>query len=98
MAGFKRVPLRGSDELFRPTQDTGDVVDTPDVQFEAVAPVETSQPGLVLVELSPGEIQTLVEALQVSRYPDRARPRPTMPAFERLGALQDKLRGQLPEE
>jgi hypothetical protein len=52
----------------------------------------------VMVELSPGEIQTLVEALQVSRYPDRARPRPTMPAFERLGALQDKLRGYLPEE
>ena len=92
MPGFKRVPLRGSDELFRPTGDTGDVVDTPDVQ------IETSQPGLVMVELSPGEIQTLVEALQVSRYPDRARPRPTMPAFERLGALQDKLRGHLPEE
>jgi len=51
-----------------------------------------------MVELSPGEIQTLVEALQVSRYPDRARPRPTMPAFERLGALQDKLRAHLPEE
>lgn len=92
MPGFKRVPLRGSDELFRPTGDAGDVVDTPDVQ------IETSQPGLVMVELSPGEIQTLVEALQVSRYPDRARPRPTMPAFERLGALQDKLRGHLPEE
>jgi hypothetical protein len=92
MPGFKRVPLRGSDELFRPTGDTGDVVDTPEVQ------IETSQPGLVMVELSPGEIQTLVEALQVSRYPDRARPRPTMPAFERLGALQDKLRGYLPEE
>jgi hypothetical protein len=92
MPGFKRVPLRGSDELFRPTGDTGDVVDTPEVQ------IETSQPGLVMVELSPGEIQTLVEALQVSRYPDRARPRPTMPAFERLGALQDKLRGHLPEE
>lgn len=96
MAGFKRVPLRGSDELFRPTGDTGDVVDTPDVQVDA--PIETSQPGLVLVELSPGEIQTLVEALQVSRYPDRARPRPTMPAFERLGALQDKLRTHLPED
>ncbi len=92
MPGFKRVPLRGSDELFRPTGDTGDVVDTPEVQ------IETSQPGLVMVELSPGEIQTLVEALQVSRYPDRARPRPTMPAFERLGALQDKLRGHLPAE
>jgi len=94
MAGFKRVPLRGSDELFRPTGDApgGDVVDTPEVQLE------TSQPGLVMVELSPGEIQTLVEALQVSRYPDRARPRPTMPAFERLGALQDKLRAHLPQE
>ncbi|HEX6348111.1 MAG TPA: hypothetical protein VF160_01835 [Candidatus Dormibacteraeota bacterium] len=95
MAGFKRVPLRGSDELFRPTADPNvqpDLVDTPEVQ------VETSQPGLVMVELSPGEIQTLVEALQVSRYPDRARPRPTMPAFERLGALQDKLRSHLPEE
>ena len=95
MAGFKRVPLRGSDELFRPTADpntTPDIVDTPEVQ------VETSQPGLVMVELSPGELQTLVEALQVSRYPDRARPRPTMPAFERLGALQDKLRAHLPEE
>jgi hypothetical protein len=93
MAGFKRVPLRGSDELFRPTADAaGDVVDTPEVQ------IETSQPGLVMVELSPGEIQTLVEALQVSRYPDRARPRPTMPAFERLGALQDKLRAHLPQE
>ncbi len=92
MPGFKRVPLRGSDELFRPTGDTGDVVDTPEVQ------IETSPPGLVMVELSPGELQTLVEALQVSRYPDRARPRPTMPAFERLGALQDKLRGHLPAE
>ena len=92
MAGFKRVPLRGSDELFRTTADSGDIVDTPEVQ------VETSQPGLVMVELSPGEITTLVEALQVSRYPDRARPRPTMPAFERLGALQDKLRSHLPQE
>ena len=97
MAGFKRVPLRGSDELFRPTGDTGDVVDTPEVQIEATS-IETSQPELVLVELSPGEIQTLMKALQVSRYPDRARPRPTMPAFERLGALQDKLRAHLPEE
>ena len=94
MAGFKRVPLRGSDELFRTTgdPDSEPVIDTPDVQ------IEPSQPGLVMVELSPGEIQTLVEALQVSRYPDRARPRPTMPAFERLGALQDKLRAHLPEE
>jgi len=92
MAGFKRVPLRGSDELFRPTSDSGEIVDTPEVQ------IETSLPGLVMVELSPGEITTLVEALQVSRYPDRARPRPTMPAFERLGALQDKLRSHLPQE
>ena len=33
MAGFKRVPLRGSDELFRPT---GDPSTTPDIVVSAI--------------------------------------------------------------
>ena len=63
MAGFKRVPLRGSDELFRPTGDpntTPDIVDTPEVQ------VETSQPGLVMVELDSPPPQP-VPAIETAR-------------------------------
>lgn len=86
--GFKRVRLSGSDELFRETRRERDAEPPP--------PTPEPPPGLN-VELTADELRAIVAALQLARFPERTRPRPTMTEFETLGALQERLRELLAE-
>ena len=88
--GFKRVSLLGSEELFRPTRP--EVVETDDTIAEVVdrKPVEKHYRTL---HLTPDEIDLLLEAIQVTKYPDRPRPKPSLDKHERLDALRAKLQG-----
>ena len=88
--GFKRVSLVGSEELFRPTKpDTGET-------DEAISEVVDRRPPpvekhLKTVHLSPDEVELMLDAIQVAKYPDRPRPKPSLDKHERL----DRLRGKL---
>jgi hypothetical protein len=85
---FKRARLSGSDELFRPTRPEGDAAEEGQAGAPPVEPVTDT----LSVELAPNEIRSIVEALQVVRFPERQRPRLLSTEFERLGALQERLR------
>ena len=89
MPNFKRVSLAGSEELFRPTRPQ--VVEDTD---EVITEVITRRPEEKLyraVNLTPGEVDLLLEAIQVAKYPDRPRPKPSLEKHDRLDALRDKL-------
>jgi len=89
MPNFKRVSLAGSEELFRPTRPQV-VEDTDDVITEVIdrRPEEKLYRA---VNLTPGEVDLLLEAIQVAKYPDRPRPKPSLEKHDRLDALRDKL-------
>jgi hypothetical protein len=93
MRGFRRAQLRGSDELFRPTepeqleQPLGARDDRPAVTAVPAEP----PPDLRSVRLTEREIQTLAEAVQHLKFPQRASNRPSVDDFERLDALRQKL-------
>lgn len=90
MGQFKRARLSGSDELFRPTR-AGEAEGS--VEGPPTEPVADT----LSVELTVAEIQAVVEALQLARFPERQRPRPRMDEFERLAELQERLRKLIPE-
>ena len=93
MRGFRRAQLRGSDELFRPT-------DEPPVQQEVIA---VDVPAAVRtvpaapahdqrsVRLSHAEIELLADSLQHLKFPQQHGTRPSMERFEQLEALRQKL-------
>ncbi len=73
----KRARLPGSEELFRDTR----------YQAQSEPPA-----GAVRVDLTPEELRWIVDAIQLARYPELQRQRPTITHYERLGELQDRLR------
>ena len=79
---FKRKRLPGSEELFR------------DTRSEAVGPNPPPVPPAdqIAVALDPEEVRWIVDAIQMARFPEMQRARPTMTRYEQLGALQDRLR------
>jgi L-arabinose isomerase len=91
MPNFKRVSLVGSEELFRPTRPQV-VEDTDDVIKETV-----DRPGRVKeivykpINFTPEEIELLLDAVQVAKYPDRPRPKPPLDRFDSLDALRMKI-------
>ncbi|HXN92592.1 MAG TPA: hypothetical protein VN906_14025 [Candidatus Sulfotelmatobacter sp.] len=92
MPNFKRVSLVGSEDLFRATRPQV-VTDTDDVIKEAV-----DRPGRVKEEIvyktlnfTPEEIELLLEAVQVAKYPDRPRAKPALDKFDALDALRLKI-------
>jgi hypothetical protein len=89
MPNFKRVTLAGSEELFRPTRPQV-VQDTEEVITEVLdrRPNETSYKQ---VSLTPDEVALLLEAIQVAKFPDRPRPKPSLEKHDRLDLLRDKL-------
>jgi hypothetical protein len=90
--GFKRVSLVGSEELFRPTKP--DSEDTDEVINEVVdRKPPPPDKHLKTVHLSPEEVDLLLEAIQVAKYPDRPRPKPSLDKHERLDRLRGKLQG-----
>ncbi len=97
MSQFKRVRLRGSDELFRDTRADAEARAEPADGGGGPPPPGEPVVETLSVALTVEEVRDLVEALQLARFPDRQRPRPTMVQFETLGALQDRLRRLIAE-
>lgn len=92
MPNFKRASLVGSEELFRPTRPQV-VSDTDDVIKEAVdRPTgRTKEIVYKTLNFTQEEIELLVEAVQVAKYPDRPRPKPPLDRFDALDALRQKI-------
>jgi hypothetical protein len=97
MKGFRRAQLRGSEELFRPTDDT-----EPRQEVMAVAvPAEVRtvpaapDPSHRSVRLNDIEIEVLADAVQHLKFPHQQSGRPSMERFEQLEALRQKLLSNL---
>lgn len=92
MPNFKRVSLMGSEELFRPTRPQV-VEDTDDVIKETVDRPGSRPREVVFKTLNftPEEIELLIDAVQVAKYPDRPRPKPPLDRFDALDALRMKI-------
>ena len=91
MAKFKRVSLQGSEEVFRPTQQ-GALEDTDEVITEVIDARKILDDSQRQFSLSQDEVDLLVEAIQASKYPSKARP-PSLDKHERLDVLRAKLQG-----
>ena len=98
MKGFRRAQLRGSDELFRATDDQ------PAQQQEVLAvevaaevrPVPAAPAHDVRsVRLTNDELEILIDALQHLKFPHQQAGRPSMERFEQLEALRSKLLANL---
>ena len=94
MPNFKRVSLIGSEELFRPTRPQ--VVDTDDVIRDTVErPGKVKEIVYKTLNFTPEEIELLLEAVQIAKYPDRPRPKQPLDKFDALDALRLKIQGAL---
>ena len=93
MPNFKRVSLVGSEELFRPTRPEV-VADTDDVIKETVdrpGGAKAREVVLKTLNFTPEELELLLEAVQVAKYPDRPRAKPQLDKFDALDALRQKI-------
>ena len=91
MPNFKRVSLVGSEELFRPTRPEV-VAGTDEVIKETVdRPGRAREVVLKTLNFTPEEIDLLIDAVQVAKYPDRPRPKPALDRFDSLDALRQKI-------
>jgi hypothetical protein len=91
MPSFKRASLVGSEDLFRPTRPQV-VSDTDEVIKEAVdRPGHVKEVPLKTMNFTPDEIDLLLEAVQIAKYPDRARPKQPLDKFDALDALRLKI-------
>ncbi len=95
MSKFKRVSLVGSEELFRPTRP--EVVRETEEVITETLDRKPKEKLLRAVHFTPEEIEILLEAIQVAKYPEKARPKPSLDKFERLDALRDRLQGVEPD-
>ncbi len=93
MPNFKRASLVGSEELFRPTRPQV-VADTDEVIKGAVdRPANVKEIVYKTMNFTPEEIELLVEAVQIAKYPDRIRPKQPPDKFDALDALRLKIQG-----
>ena len=77
MPGFRRAQLRGSDELFRSTEEPGPA--EPPLPEPPVHPVPTAPThNLRSVRLSEEDIQLLAEAVQHLKFPGKTPARPSI--------------------
>lgn len=88
MPSFKRVSLVGSEELFRPTrQET--ITDTDGVIKETVdRPGRAKEVVYKTMNFTEEEVELLLDAVQIAKYPDRPRPKPALDRFDALDALR----------
>jgi hypothetical protein len=94
MTTFKRASLAGSEELFRPTRPQV-VTDTDDVIREAVdRPSKVKEVVFRTLHFTTEEIELMLEAIQVAKYPDRPRAKPALDKFDSLDALRIKVQGE----
>lgn len=90
MPGFRRAQLRGSDELFRSSDEPAPIETAP--AEIAIHPVPAAPaPDLRSVRLSEEEIRLVVEALQHLKFPGKTPARPSIGDFESLEELRQKL-------
>lgn len=101
MGKFKRASLEGgSEELFRPTRPKQERRERPDPDQAIDDIVEprpvVGRPRLKAVHLSPDEIQLLIQAVQIAKYPERVKSQ-KLPLYEheRYDALRAKLQDAL---
>src|SRR2546421_12359918 len=91
MPNFKRVSLMGSEELFRPTRPQV-VLDTDVVIKETVdRPGRAKDVVFKTLNFTPEELELLLEAVQVAKYPERPRAKPQLDKFDALDALRLKI-------
>jgi hypothetical protein len=93
MPNFKRASLVGSEDLFRPTRPQV-VEGTDEVIREAVDRPGGGKAKEVVyktMNFTPEEIELLLEAVQIAKYPDRARAKPQLDKFDALDALRQKI-------
>ena len=94
MRGFRRAQLRGSDELFRPTEEPDTHADlapgVPDRSTVSAVPAAPA-PDMRSVRLSEEQIQLIADALQHLKFPQKAPARPSIGDFEKLEELRQKL-------
>jgi len=86
---FRRAHLRGSDELFRPTQGTGQ-----GVAAYAAEPTESPPPARAdgrLLRLTDEEIEQLADALHRLKFPPSTPHKPSIAEREQLEELRQKL-------
>jgi hypothetical protein len=97
MKGFRRAQLRGSEELFRPTdepaahQEVMAVEVSPEVRPVPASPAHDQRS----VRLSHDDIELLADAIQHLKFPHQQSGRPSMERFEQLEALRAKLLANL---
>jgi hypothetical protein len=95
LPNFKRASLVGSEELFRPTRPQV-VTDTDDVIKDAVdRPGRAKEVVLKTINFTLEEIELLLEAVQIAKYPDRARAKPALDKFDSLDGLRQKIQAVL---
>jgi hypothetical protein len=95
MPTFKRVSLVGSEDLFRPTRPEV-VSDTDDVIKETVdRPAKVKEVVLKTLNFTPDELELLLEAIQIAKYPDRPRAKPQLDKFDSFDGLRIKISGVL---
>ena len=83
MPNFKRASPVGSEELFRPTRPQV-VSDTDDVIKETVdRPGRAKEVVLKTLNFTQEEIELLLDAVQLAKYPDRPRPKPALDRLTR---------------
>lgn len=93
MKGFRRAQLRGSDELFRQTDEpeaTQEVMAV-DVPAQVHAVPAAPAPDQRSVRLTHEEIALLADAVQHLKFPNPQAPRPSMERFEQLDHIRQKL-------
>jgi hypothetical protein len=97
MKGFRRAQLRGSEELFRTTDETAPQQEVIAVEVAAdVRPVPSSPDHTQRsVRLSDDDIELLADAVQHLKFPHQPGGRPSMERFEPLEALRQKLLANL---
>ena len=91
MPTFKRASLAGSEELFRPTRPQV-VADTDVVIKDTVdRPTRIKEVVYKTMNFTQEEIELLLDAVQIAKYPDRVRAKPALDRFDSLDALRLKI-------
>ena len=93
MSKFKRVSRAGSEELFRPTRPHV-VEETDETISGLVDRPHKEKPAHRLVSLTMDEIELLLDAIQMAKYPERARGKLPLDRFERYDAMRDRLQAE----
>ena len=100
MPGFRRAQLRGSEELFRPTDPAPPAAhEDVEVPVQGISPATThdrpvpNAPDYTerTLRLHVTDIELLANAVQHLKFPNKTMPRPSVDEFEHLEELRKLL-------